>query len=49
MDKPVKRGTKKPYLSPVLTVYGTVTELTKKRGPRGNRDGGTFPTSRTHL
>jgi hypothetical protein len=49
MDKPLIRGLKKPYLSPKLTVYGTVQELTKRQGFRGNRDGGRFPTSRTHV
>jgi hypothetical protein len=47
MDKPLQRGPRKPYASPKLTIYGTVQELTKRRGIRGNRDGGTFPRSRT--
>jgi hypothetical protein len=49
MDKPLDRGVKKPYLSPKLTVYGTVRELTKKIGPNGNRDNGRFPSFRTHV
>jgi hypothetical protein len=49
MDKPLQGGPKKPYASPKLTIYGTVQELTKRRGLRGNRDGGTFPRSRTHM
>jgi hypothetical protein len=49
MDKPLLGGPKKPYVSPKLTIYGTVQELTKRRGLRGNRDGGTFPRSRTHM
>jgi len=49
MAKPLQRGLKKPYLSPKLTIYGTVQELTKKTGFRGNRDNGRFPTSRTHV
>lgn len=49
MDKPVKRGPKKPYSSPQLTVYGTVRELTQKAGPTGQPDGGRFPRNRTHV
>jgi hypothetical protein len=49
MAKPLRRGPKKPYLSPKLTVYGTVQELTKTQGLRGKRDGGRFPTFRTHV
>jgi hypothetical protein len=48
MDKPVAPGPKKkPYLSPVLTVYGTIRELTQKVGPSGGGDGGSFPKFRT--
>ena len=35
MLKPGKRDNKKPYSSPIITVYGTVQELTKKVGQRG--------------
>jgi hypothetical protein len=49
MDKPLQGEPKKQYVSPKLTVYGTVQELTKRRGLRGNRDGGSFPLSRTHV
>jgi hypothetical protein len=49
MVKPVKDDAKKPYSSPVLTVYGTVQQLTQKVGLRRNRDGGAFPTIRTHF
>jgi hypothetical protein len=50
MDKSVKRGvSKKPYRSPVLTVYGTVRELTQAVGIRRNRDGGRFPRIRTSI
>jgi hypothetical protein len=49
MDKPLIRGLKKPYLSPKLTVYGTVQELTKKTGVHGNRDNGRFAIFRTHV
>jgi hypothetical protein len=49
MDKPLIRGLKKPYLSPKLTVYGTVRELTKRTGIHGNRDNGRFAIFRTHV
>lgn len=49
MDKSVKRGEKKPYTSPILTVYGTVQELTRAVGLRRTRDGGSFPTTRTSM
>jgi hypothetical protein len=49
MDKPLQGGPKKPYESPKLTVYGTVQELTKKQGVHGHRDGGKFPTFKTHV
>jgi hypothetical protein len=49
MLKPVKRDSKKPYSSPKLTVYGTVQELTQKKGLGGNADGGSFPRSQTHI
>jgi hypothetical protein len=38
MAKPVKSGSKKPYSSPELTVYGTVRELTQSHNTIGNRD-----------
>jgi hypothetical protein len=49
MLKPVKRDNKKPYSSPIITVYGTVQELTQKIGTHGQSDGGRFPRSRTHV
>lgn len=49
MDKSVKRGPKKPYFSPVLTVYGTVQKLTQTAGVHGTSDGGSFPRFRTHV
>jgi hypothetical protein len=49
MLKPVKRDSKKPYSSPKLTNYGTVQQLTQKRGLRKNPDGGSFPQIRTHI
>ncbi len=47
MRKPVEQGTKKPYSSPILTVYGTVRELTQKVGLVRKTDGGRFPRLRT--
>jgi hypothetical protein len=49
MRKDIERGKKKPYLSPILTVYGTVRDLTQKVGLVRNRDGGRFPRVRTSL
>jgi hypothetical protein len=43
MVKPVAPESKKPYSAPKLTVYGTVRELTQKKGKRGKPDGGKFP------
>jgi len=40
MDKSVKSEAKKPYSTPLLTVYGTVRELTQMVGASGNNDGG---------
>jgi hypothetical protein len=48
MLKPVKRDNKKPYSSPIITVYGTVRELTQKVGFVGKNDGGHFPRIKTH-
>lgn len=48
MLKPVKRDNKKPYSPPIITVYGTVRELTQKVGMTANRDGGHFPRTKTH-
>jgi hypothetical protein len=31
---------RKPYVTPVLQVYGAVHRLTQNVGPRGNTDGG---------
>jgi hypothetical protein len=49
MDKPVKGDAKKPYATPVLTIYGTVQELTQAVGLRRTRDNGSFPTIRTSM
>jgi hypothetical protein len=49
MLKPVKRDNKKPYSSPIITVYGTVRELTQKVGLRGHNDGGRLLQSKTHV
>ena len=38
MAKPVKREPKRPYTKPILTVYGTVRELTQRVGNRGQKD-----------
>lgn len=38
MAKPVQTGTKKPYSSPKLIVYGTVRELTQSHNTQGNPD-----------
>jgi hypothetical protein len=47
MRKPIEKGEKRPYSTPVLTVYGTVRELTQTVGIFHNRDGGNFPRSNT--
>ena len=49
MDKPLQGGPKKPYVSPKLTIYGTVQELTIPVGVRGHRDGGRFPDFKTQV
>jgi hypothetical protein len=49
MLKPVKRDNKKPYSSPIITVYGTVRELTQKIGIHGQIDGGRAPRGKTHI
>jgi hypothetical protein len=51
MGKPVKRETKKPYAKPTLTVYGTVRELTQKKGASGSADrvGGSPLTNKTNF
>ena len=49
MRKPVKWNIKKPYSPPLITVYGTVQELTQKKGLRGKSDGGNFPRFATHV
>lgn len=49
MAEPVKRETKKPYSKPSFTVYGTVRELTQRRGPNGSKDkAGIRPPAHTH-
>jgi hypothetical protein len=47
MDKAGKPAPKKPYTQPVLTVYGTVRDLTKTVNASGTADGGFFPRNRT--
>jgi hypothetical protein len=38
MLKPGNRDNKKPYSSPLITVYGTIQELTQHVGMRGKAD-----------
>lgn len=38
MVKPVQTGSKKPYSSPKLTVYGTVRDLTQAHNTTGKPD-----------
>jgi hypothetical protein len=40
MGEIVKSDVKKPYSPPVLTVHGTVRELTQANSPMGTADGG---------
>jgi hypothetical protein len=49
MRKQAVQETKKPYSTPVLTIYGTVQELTQTRGLRAKPDGGKFPKIKTHV
>ena len=49
MHKSLIREPKKPYSSPILTVYGTVQALTQKVGNRGNSDGGGRQGVKTHV
>jgi hypothetical protein len=48
MAKPVKQEPKKPYSSPIITVYGTVQEITKTVSIHGHKDNGTGNRSKTH-
>ena len=47
MVKPRKTGGKKPYSSPIITMYGTVQELTQHKPGSSGHDGGTRPLNRT--
>ncbi|MGH9758143.1 MAG: lasso peptide [Candidatus Acidiferrales bacterium] len=49
MNRPVNSLPKKLYTTPMLTVYGTVRQLTQKVGALRQRDGGSFPRFRTSL
>jgi len=49
MVKPVQTGSKKPYSTPKLTVYGTVHQLTKSHATRGNRDNTRRPATFTRF
>jgi hypothetical protein len=40
MSKPVKEEPKKPYVAPVLTIHGTVRELTQSNQVGGALDKG---------
>jgi hypothetical protein len=48
MAKPVKRVAKKPYSSPIITMYGTVQELTQGKLGNAGHDGGKRPRNRTN-
>ena len=50
MAKPEEAEPKKPYLTPVLIVHGTVRDLTHKTGFAGNVDSpGTIGKHRTGM
>ncbi len=49
MPKESKQEIKKPYSTPVLTIYGTIRELTQAKGLRSTNDGGKFPHIKTHM
>ncbi len=49
MGDKAKDKLKKPYTPPVLTVYGTVRELTQAVGFTRAHDGGKFPRYRTSV
>jgi hypothetical protein len=48
MLKPGNRDNKKPYSSPLITVYGTIQELTQKVGMRGRPDSSGPRPPKTH-
>jgi hypothetical protein len=49
MHKSLIREPKKPYLSPILTIYGTVQAITQKVGITGTKDNGTRQGIKTHI
>jgi hypothetical protein len=49
MPKKKDKTAKKKYAPPALKIYGTVRELTRTVGRRGQRDGGFFRKNRTHV
>ena len=49
MANSTKREPKKPYSKPLLTVYGTVRELTQMQGQHGHNDHGARHTNKTHV
>jgi hypothetical protein len=48
MLKPGNRDNKKPYSSPMITVYGTIQALTQMVGTRGKKDSPVPRGPRTH-
>jgi hypothetical protein len=48
MLKPGNRDNKKPYSSPLITVYGTIQELTQHVGLRGQPDSKLPRSAKTH-
>jgi len=48
MFKPGNRDNKKPYSSPLITVYGTIQELTQHVGLRGKPDSKLPRSQKTH-
>jgi hypothetical protein len=48
MLNPVKRDNKKPYSTPLITVYGTVQELTQANALRGKPDSPKPRSPKTH-
>jgi hypothetical protein len=48
MLKPGNRDNKKPYSSPIITVYGTIQELTQHVGLRGKPDSARPRGPKTH-
>jgi hypothetical protein len=47
MQSREKKIDKKPYKSPELRVYGTISEITLATGPTGAHDAGIAPSDKT--